>query len=479
MLVRFPGLHRGGGRTQPRECGTAGVAIAVAMLCGFPVLICGFAAAESPVGWRQDTSGVFPAASPPSEWTAESVLWKNAEAGGSNSSAISVGDRVFVCAEPTRMLCLAADDGRLLWEHSHNYDLVLSESAWQDAQLDLAQAETIRQGLNEIREQAGELDQQLQDKPDDAALKKRRDSLQAKIDAAERKLEPLEKYRIPERSAGCTTATPLCDGERVYAVFGTGIVVCYNLEGERQWIRLLDKPALDWGHTASPLLAGDSLLVHITALTALDTESGEVRWTADVLPSYGSPVACRFGTADAVLTAAGDGVGLADGVVLAERIAEPLQRSSPVVADGIAYFVEVTARAVRLPVDGSPGAMAETLWETKLHEDNYYASPLVREGLVYTVSEGRMLTVLDAASGAIVYEELLRFDERGAVVSSLAAAGEYVYVTNEAGATKVLRAGREYDEVAENPLAPLRGSLHFADGRLFVRTLEGVYCIGE
>jgi len=443
-------------------------------------LFSSLAAAASPVGWRQDTSGLFPAAAPPSEWSAEdSVLWKNAEAGGSNSSAISVGDRVFVCAEPTRLLCLAADDGRLLWEQSHNYNLVLSEEAWQAAQRDLEQAQKIREGLNQVREQAGKLDQQLQEKPDDEALKNRREALQAKMDAAELKLEPLEKYRIPERSAGCTTATPLCDGERVYAVFGTGIVVCYNLEGERQWIRLLDKPALDWGHTASPLLVGDALLVHITELAALDKLSGEVRWTADAQASYGSPVACRVGDVDAVLTAAGDIVALADGAILAERIAEPLQRSSPVVADGIAYFVEVTARAVRLPVEGSPGASAETLWETKLHEDNYYSSPLVRDGLVYTVSEGRMLTVLDAASGEIVYEELLRFEERGAVVSSLAAAGDYIYVTNEAGATKVLRAGREYDEVAENPLAPLRGSLHFADGRLYVRTLGGVYCIGQ
>lgn len=438
------------------------------------------AAGELPVGWRRDTGGVYAEASPPSEWSAEEgVVWKNAESGGSNSSAIAVGDRVFVTAEPTRLVCLAADDGRVLWDRAHGYDLVLSANAWRRAERDLARAQEIREELNQVRERAYELDRQLEKTPDDAALKDSREKLQAEMEAAEERLKPLETYRLPETAAGCTTATPLCDGERVYAVFGTGIVVCYDLAGERQWIELFEKPKLDWGQTASPLLAGGALLVHITEMTALDKRTGETLWTADVPASYGSPVACRIGETEAVLTAAGDVVRLSDGTVLAQRIAEPLTRCSPVVAGGVAYFIEATARAVRLPTDASPGAEAVPLWETKLHEDNYFASPLVQDGLLYTVSEGRVLTVLDAESGEIVYEERLRYDERGSVVSSLAAAGEYVYATNEAGATKVFRAGREYDEVAENPLAPLRGSLHFAGRRLYVRALEGVYCIGE
>jgi outer membrane protein assembly factor BamB len=78
-----------------------------------------------------------------------------------------------------------------------------------------------------------------------------------------------------------------------------------------------------------------------------------------------------------------------------------------------------------------------------------------------------------------VYERRVRFKSRGQVVSSLSAAGDYLYVTNIEGTTKVLRLGRKFEEVAENTLEPLRSSLVFADGRLYVRTMDHLWCVGK
>ena len=101
-------------------------------------------------------------------------------------------------------------------------------------------------------------------------------------------------------------------------------------------------------------------------------------------------------------------------------------------------------------------ATAAPLWELKLANEHYFASPLLVDGLLYSVSENRVLTVIDVAQGEVAYQERLRFKTRGAVVSSLAAAGPYFYVTNEAGSTKVLRLGRTFAEVGENALEHLR-----------------------
>lgn len=436
--------------------------------------------AKQPVGWRHDTSGLFPGAAPPTAWSLEEgIVWKARLPAGSNASPVVVGDRVFVCAEPTRLLCLSAKDGALLWEAEHGYEMVLSPAEWKTAQRDLERGNAVRKRLDELRKEIGEIDQMLQDKKDDPQLQKRRQATAKKLEAGERELAPLDRYRLPERSAGCTTATPVSDGRYVYTVFGTGIVVCHDLDGQQQWIRLFDKPKLDWGQTASPLLIGDFLLVHLTDLTALDPATGETRWTADVAANYGSPVPCRAGDSELVVTSAGDVVRVADGEVLAKGIVERLSACSPIANGDMVYFIQKQARAVRLPADLSSADPPETVWESKLFDDNYYASPLLHDGLIYAVSENRVLTVLGAENGETVYEQRLRFKSRGAVTSSLAAVGDQILIMQENGITKVLRAGREYQELAENPLESLRSSPVAADGRLYIRCSEHLYCIGE
>jgi outer membrane protein assembly factor BamB len=436
--------------------------------------------AAEPIGWRNDTSGAFPGASPPLAWSEEeNVAWKAELPSNSNGSPIVVGERVFVCAEPTRLLCLSVDDGRVLWEVEQGYDTVLSAEAWAAAQRELEQGDVIRARLNKLREEIGELDQKLQGDDKNEKLRAQREALATSLQAGEKELAPFERYRLPERSAGCTTATPVSDGRRVYAVFGSGVVACFDLEGNRQWGRLLDKATLDWGHTASPLLVDGKLLVHLTDLVALDANNGETRWTAEVAANYGSPVVCRAGQDEVLVTSAGDVVRLSDGRVLAQGIAERLRACSPVAQGDTVYFIEGRARAVRLPDDLSGGGQPKTLWDVKLFDDNYYASPLLHDGLIYAVSENRVLSVLNAADGELVYEQRLRFKERGAVTSSLAAVGDEVLIVQENGRTKIIRAGREYDELAENPLESLRSSPVIADGRLFIRGSRHLYCIGR
>ncbi|MGE0610646.1 MAG: PQQ-binding-like beta-propeller repeat protein [Pirellulales bacterium] len=446
----------------------------VAFAVGSPAL------GAKPIGWRHDTSGNFPGSLPPAEWSAEEhILWKTRLPAGSNASPVIVGDRVYICAEPARLTCLSADDGSKIWEQDHTYEKHVSPEVWQQAQKDLESGNVIRRRLDELRKAIGDLDRQLQENPKDQALKDSRQELAEKIQGLEEELKPLDRYRTPERSAGCSTATPVSDGRHVFAVFGTGVVVCYDLAGEQQWVRLFDKPKLDWGHTASPLLTSGRLLIHLDDLVALDPQSGETLWSAEVKANYGSPVPCRAGDTDLVATAGGDVIRVSDGKILAKGVVEQLRACSPIANGSTLYFIQGQARAVRLPSDLAAGGEPQTVWEKKLYQDNYYASPLLHKGLIYAVSENRVLTVLDAETGEEVYEQKLRFKGRGAVTSSLAAVGDQVYIIQENGNTKVLRAGREYEELAENPLEGLRSSPVVADGRLYIRGNEHLYCIGD
>ena len=359
----------------------------------------------------------------------------------------------------------------------HGFDKVLSVDELEAANRDLDEAKGIRKQLDGLRKELEAVEKQLREDADNQTLKDERDSLKAQIRQGQEGLKPLEKYRIPEKSAGCTTPTPVSDGRHVFALFGTGIAACYDLDGNPKWIKRFDAPDTDWGHTASPLLIGNRLVAHFSDLTAIDASTGLSAWNDKLPPQYGSAVLAQVDGQDWIVTPGGNIVRLADGKLLAEKITKPLDRSSPIVEGNVAYFVQSQARAFRLSAKPDAGP-AELLWETNLANENYFASPLVLGGLLYTVSENRVLTVVDAASGEQVYQERLRFKSRGAVVSSLVAAGPYVYITNEAGSTKVIRTGREFEEVAEKqPATPAAVACVLAGKRLYVRTMDHLYCI--
>ena len=80
---------------------TLGVLFTMLALAGHA----GVAAEPTAVGWRGDGTGVYPDARPPVKWSAtENVLWKTPMPGKSNASPILVGDRIFVCSEPSTLL---------------------------------------------------------------------------------------------------------------------------------------------------------------------------------------------------------------------------------------------------------------------------------------------------------------------------------------------------------------------------------------
>ena len=77
--------------------------------------------------------------------------------------------------------------------------------------------------------------------------------------------------------------TPTADGERVFVYFGSFGLLCYDFEGEEQWRRPLAAPDNSFGTAASPIVAGDYLILNRDSnegsyLEAIDRETGESVW---------------------------------------------------------------------------------------------------------------------------------------------------------------------------------------------------------
>ena len=78
-------------------------------------------------------------------------------------------------------------------------------------------------------------------------------------------------------------ASPVTDGERVIAFFGSAGLYCYDFAGKELWHRDLGKIVHSGGSGASPILYGNLCILNFgpgpnSALTALNKQSGEIAW---------------------------------------------------------------------------------------------------------------------------------------------------------------------------------------------------------
>ena len=70
-------------------------------------------------GWLGDGTGVYPGTHPPVAWDIKkkaNVLWHKPLPYWGNASPCMASDRMFVTMEPMTLVCLAKEDGRVLWE---------------------------------------------------------------------------------------------------------------------------------------------------------------------------------------------------------------------------------------------------------------------------------------------------------------------------------------------------------------------------
>jgi len=449
------------------------------------------AVVAAPMGWRGDGTGRYPGARPPPTWQdttngTVNVVWKTRMPDWSNASPIVVGDRIFVCAEPDKLICVSADDGRILWERANPFLELLPPDRAEKARELEERGAALNKEMKATKDRITRLGRKIGRAPDDPALKEQLSELQKKQSALKKERRTIAQYVVPEqgRIAGYSTPTPTSDGTHVYALFATGAAVCYDLEGNRKWGRIVEIKNHKWGHSASPLLVGDKLLVQILNLIALDTDTGETVWERKTPWGWCSPVHVRIGGADAVLTGKGALVRVADGEVIMPNVKRGGDSgASPVVHDGVAYLVAGKGiTAVQLPDTLEEKTKQTVLWKAypKItpKKQAYYQSPVYHDGVLYAIASRLefWLSAIDAGSGEIFYTKRLMLAGKRAY-PSITLAGNVLHVASE-GVAYVFEPGREYKQLAENRLENYRSCPVFAGDRMYVRGLEHLYCIG-
>lgn len=387
------------------------------------ILLQSIHASPAPWGWRKDGTGIFPDADPPTQWSTNlNVVWKTRLPKWSNASPVLAGDRIIVCAEPASLFCLNGKDGTILWQKSNLPDEVLSPE-------ELAQSKTA-------------------------------------------KLSP------PHNANGFTSATPFFDGKRIYVLFDTGVVAAYDLKGQRLWSRWIEPSKVTWGHCASPIVVGSSLIITIDGIKGLDTLTGKTLWQKSAPNRWGSPIRTDpSGHRPLVATANGMLLDPTDGRLLAQ-VPASLTYCAAISSGDRVFFIENGGAAYRFSSSSKTGDYTgQLLWKTQPPAERYYASPLLDNGLIYAIMQYGTLSVIDSETGGLAYSQKVPLT--GTSYPSITKAGPYIFISSEGGTTVVIKPGRTYVQVAANKLESFRTTPVFEGSRMYIRTFDHLYCIGR
>jgi outer membrane protein assembly factor BamB len=265
------------------------------------------------------------------------------------------------------------------------------------------------------------------------------------------------------KDTGLAAATPVTDGTRIYAVFANGLVRALNLDGTAAWTAYVDAPQTTaYGRSASPILAGGKLIVHMTHLYAFDPANGKRLWVNEESRcAYGTPAALK----DVVVTPAGDVVRVDDGKTVNSQLSNSAH-ASPAVVDGTIYFGEKDVRALRLDAAFKDASV----WNAELAGE-VFGSPLSHDGLLFAATDKGVLSVFEGGK-PVVDARALFGDEAGAdlVYSSFTLAGRHLFLQANDGRTLVLEATKEAKVVALNTLKDGSGSSPVFSGKdMFIR----------
>jgi outer membrane protein assembly factor BamB len=386
----------------------------ILLLFVFQHMLAATIAAQS-LGWRGDGSGLYPGANPPLQWSSKkNILWSTV-VGYGQSSPVAVGTRIFLTVEPDLLLCLDQANGKILWRKSNGSDELPPE----------------------VR---------------------------------------TRKFDLPTE-CGYATPTVCTFEERVYVLFGTGVVAAYDFSGKREWIRHIEIRQLEkHGRSASPLIAGGRLIVQVSDLFCLDVITGETLWQAESKPAFGSGLATKIGDTELFVTASGDIFRIIDGARIASQLGG-LDVASPLVHDDVLYFIGGKAAAFRVtPAKGGELPKVTPLWKTDL-EGEYYASPVFHEGVLYSANKEGGFIGLDGETGALVFQEEL--DALSEFSPSLNVGANKIFVHTDYGETFVRAPGLSGKVIQKNDLED--GSVAtpvFAGNQIFQRGEKKLWCLG-
>ena len=321
-------------------------------------------------------------------------------------------------------------------------------------------------------------------------------------------------YTKPERTHPTNpycSASPVTDGDRVIAFFGSAGLWCWDVAGKEQWHLDLGKQDHEWGYAASPVLHGDLCILNFgpgpdTFLLAVNKTTGKEVWRVNFPPitpklprndgfgaaadgmtgSWASPLIIEAGARTELIMVWPERVAAYDPATGKELWTcgglNPLIYTSAMFGEGVVIGSGGYGGSTVAVKAGGAGDVAAThrLWQ-QMRDKQRIGSGIIAGGHLYIINTPGTAQCIDLKTGKTIWEERLKSSgAKGESWSSMVLAGDRIYILNQNSDTFVLRAAPKFEQLAFNVLGDgLTNASHaMADGEIFIRTHAHLWCIG-
>ena len=305
---------------------------------------------------------------------------------------------------------------------------------------------------------------------------------------------PWKRSHTNRAGGGFASCTPATDGELVYALFGTSVLVALDYAGKIVWRKELVPHNYDVEMATSPVLFEKNVIVFCgmqggSRLVAFDRKTGDIAWDKELKDTgYGhnTPLIMQVkGTPQLILM--GAGLNAAKNAIQSfdPRTGERLwwcagrgETASAVLAKGFVFCDSGRGGAAKLLDPNGQGNVSDThvKWTADIAQG--LSSPLVVGNYLYRLHDNGTFTCWELETGKRIYQERVNGLSSN-WASPVADASGRIYLAN-GGTSLVIEAGPEYKVLATNKLNDSNhASPAIANGRLYIVGDKKLYAIGK
>ncbi|MHC4727710.1 MAG: outer membrane protein assembly factor BamB family protein [Planctomycetota bacterium] len=329
-----------------------------------------------------------------------------------------------------------------------------------------------------------------------------------------------DSRRFPRNNKA--SPSPVTDGKYVFFLYGSGHLVGFDYEGNKLWSRNIEEEygnlALKFGYSSSPLLYENKLFVLVVRrsrpypqpwsegsldsyLMALNPQNGnnifkQQRKTNafdEGMETYSTPIPfVRNGHTEILNTGADfvtahnpdTGKELWRFEYHTNKVRDTRVIPSLVTGDNLIFGTRHKHGGVFAlqPPNPRNQSQARIIWNYNGPSPDA-STPLYYQKRLYVlngIKQGKVVTCLEPKTGREIWQG--KIGGRGPWRASLTGADGKLYCINETGEIVILAAGgNEFKVIFQTKIDEQRiqSSIAVADGHLFIRTAENLYCIGK
>ncbi len=303
-------------------------------------------------------------------------------------------------------------------------------------------------------------------------------------------VQPETAPRIHQKNSHASP-TPIIHDQRLYVHFGHQGTACLTLDGEMVWktVPVEYKPV--HGNGGTPIIVNDTLVFSVdgaatTKVIALSLVDGSPRWTFDRESnaprkfSFSTPALIEVNGSQQIVSPGSDvvhGLDAKTGEMIWKVTYDGYSViPKPVLYNGLLYVCTSYNTPWIYCIDPSgKGDVTEThvKWS---HQKQVPHTPsiIVRDDLIYMVSDRGIGSCLDAQTGEVVWQERIG----GNYSASPIYTNGLIYLQSEQGDATVIEASRDFKVVSKNTFGERTlASYGVANGTLLIRTAEKLYCV--